>query len=232
MTRRVVITGLGTVNSLCSDVPGFWSALCARSQRHRQHRAVRHDRIQGAFRRRSEGLQAGSRDGSEDGARLGSLRQFALAASLSAVKDSGVEFSKEDPYRCGVIIGSGIGGLNEFEEQHTPLHARRAEQNQPVRHPENDRQRGGGQRLDSVRAGGPSTAVSTACSSAANAIGDALRAIQHEQADVMITGGSEAAITPMGLGGFTSARALSHAKRRSARGQPSVRHRPRRLRPQ
>ena len=64
---------------------------------------------------------------------------------------------------------------------------------------------------------GPNTAVSTACASAANAIGDALRAIQYDHADVMVTGGSEAAITPMGLGGFISARALSHAQRRPAR---------------
>jgi 3-oxoacyl-[acyl-carrier-protein] synthase II len=136
--------------------------------------------------------------------------QFAMVASYEALKDSGIEMAREDATRCGAIVGSGIGGLTEYEEQHTKF------------------MQGGGPRgvspfvipkmMPNAAAGnvsihfglaGPSRAVSTACASAADAIADALRAIQRDDADVMVTGGSEAAITYMGLGGFISARALS-----------------------
>ena len=133
-----------------------------------------------------------------------------MAASLSAVKDSGLEFGKEDPYRCGVIIGSGIGGLNEFEEQHDRYRDGGPGRISPFVIPKMIPNAAAGNVSIQFGLAGPNTAVSTACSSAANAIGDALRAIQHDQADVMISGGSEAAITPMGLGGFISARALSN----------------------
>src|SRR6516225_8008997 len=102
MTRRVVITGLGTVNSLSTDVPGFWSALLAG----KSGVSLIEQFDTSAFKVRF-------------GGEVKHFNPEALVASQAAVKDSGLDLSREDPYRCGVIIGSGIGGLNEFEEQHS-----------------------------------------------------------------------------------------------------------------
>jgi 3-oxoacyl-[acyl-carrier-protein] synthase II len=120
-----------------------------------------------------------------------------------------VDFGKEDPYRCGTIIGSGIGGLNEFEEQHGRYIASGPSRIGPFVIPKMIPNAAPANISIHFGLCGPNTAISTACASAAHAIGDALRAIQYGHADVMLTGGSEAAITPMGLGGFVSARALS-----------------------
>jgi 3-oxoacyl-[acyl-carrier-protein] synthase II len=125
------------------------------------------------------------------------------------VKDSGIDFSKEDPTQCGVVIGSGIGGLREIEEQHTRLLEKGPARVSPFMIPKIMVNAASGQ--VSIRFGlkGPNSAVATACASSSNAIGDAFKIIQRGIADVMITGGSEAALTPMGLSGFIALRALS-----------------------
>ena len=209
MTRRVVITGLGTVNSLCSDVPGLWAALCAGRSGIGNIELFDTTGFKVHFGGDVKDFKPDAVLDPKTARRLDRFAQFALAASLSAVKDSGLEFSKEDPYRCGVIIGSGIGGLAEFEEQHSRMMQGGPSKISPFVIPKMIANAAAGNVSIQFGASGPCTAVATACSSAANAIGDALRAIQHEQADVVITGGSEAGVTPMGLGGFTSARALS-----------------------
>src|SRR5439155_439655 len=140
---------------------------------------------------------------------LDRFAQFALIASISAVKDSGVDFSREDPYRCGTILGSGIGGLNEFEEQHSRFISGGPRKISPFVIPKMIPNAARGNISIHFGLCGPNTAISTACASAAHAIQDACRAIQHDQADIMIAGGSEAVITNMGLGGFISAQALS-----------------------
>src|SRR5207237_6222439 len=114
-----------------------------------------------------------------------------------------------DPYRCGTIVGSGIGGLNEFEEQHANFLSGGPRKVSPFVIPKMIPNAAAGNISIHFGLCGPNTAVSTACASAAHAIQDAMRAIQWDYADTMITGGSEAGITNMGLGGFSSARALS-----------------------
>jgi 3-oxoacyl-[acyl-carrier-protein] synthase II len=146
---------------------------------------------------------------SKDARRMDRFTQFAMVAAAEAMKDSGVEMAKEDPFRCGVIIGSGIGGLLEFEDGHRTFVERGPSKVSPFVIPKMIPNAASGNVSIQYGMMGPNTAVSTACASAANATGDALRAIQYDHADVMITGGSEAAIAHMGLGGFTSARALS-----------------------
>src|ERR1700676_5301510 len=126
--------------------------------------------------------------------------QFGLVAALEAAKDSGLDFSREDPYRFGVILGSGIGGLNEFEEQHARYLQHGPGKISPFVIPKMIANAASGNVSIHFGLKGPNTAVATACASAANAVGDALRAIQADAADVMISGGSEAAMTPMGLG--------------------------------
>ena len=145
----------------------------------------------------------------KDAKRLDRFAQFALAGSIDAVKASGLDFAKEDPFRCGVIIGSGIGGLSEIETQHAKLLERGPDKVSPFTIPKLMVNAASGQVSIQFGLQGPNTAVSTACASASNAIGDAFKTIQRGDADVMITGGSEAAVTPMGIAGFRRMRALS-----------------------
>jgi 3-oxoacyl-[acyl-carrier-protein] synthase II len=209
MTRRVVITGLGTVNSLCSDVPGFWRALLAGKSGVGKIEQFDTAAFKVHFGGEVKDFHPETVMDSKTARRLDRFAQFALVASLAAVKDSGLEFGREDPYRCGVIIGSGIGGLNEFEEQHARYIHHGPAKVSPFVIPKMIANAAAGNVSIQFGLCGPNTAVATACASAANAIGDALRAIQWGYADVMITGGSESTITPMGVGGFTAAHALS-----------------------
>ena len=145
----------------------------------------------------------------KDAKRVDRFTQFALVAGIDAVTESGIDFSKEDPYMCGAIIGSGIGGLNEIEEQERRLILKGPDRVSAFTIPKLMLNAASGQL--SIRFGlrGPNYAVATACASATNAMGDAFKAIQYGDADVMLTGGAEAAITPIGVSGFSNMRALS-----------------------
>jgi len=209
MTRRVVITGLGTVNPLGSDLDEYWSGLCAGRSGVgyiEQFDTSKHKvKIAGEVKnfKPETVLEA------KTARRLDRFAQFALVAAHHAVRDGGIDFSEEDPFRCGVIYGSGIGGLMEFEEQHTRMIEGGPGRISPFVVPKMIVNAAAGNISIEYGLAGPNTAVSTACASAAHAIGDAYRAIQYAHADVMLTGGSEAGITPMGVGGFISSRALS-----------------------
>lgn len=211
MRRRVVITGLGTVNPLATDVKTYWQRLLAGHSGIAKIEILDSTHFKVHFGGEVKNWTPENWLDSRAARRLDRFAQFALVAAIEAVKDSGVDFAKEDAFRCGCIFGTGIGGLTEYEEQHLKY------------------VQGGGPRgispfvipkmmpnsapgNISIHFGlcGPNTAVGTACASASNAISDALRAIQRDEADVMVTGGSEAAIVHMGLGGFISARALSN----------------------
>jgi len=209
MTRRVAITGLGTVTALGTDVKAFWQALC----NGRSGIGPIEQFDTSAFRVRFGGevknFQPETFLDAKAARRLDRFAQFALIAAISAVKDSGFDIDREDPFRCGVVMGSGIGGLNEFEEQHSRYLNGGPGKISPFVIPKMIANAAAGNISIHFGLCGPNSAVATACASAANATADALRAIQLGHADIMITGGSEAAMTPMGLGGFVSARALS-----------------------
>ncbi|OYV81843.1 MAG: beta-ketoacyl-[acyl-carrier-protein] synthase II [Planctomycetia bacterium 21-64-5] len=121
----------------------------------------------------------------------------------------GLDFAKEDHFRCGVILGSGIGGLNEIESQHSRLIEKGPDKVSAFTIPKLMVNAAAGHVSIQYGLRGPSAAVATACASAANAIGDAFKAIQYDDADIMVTGGTEAALTPMGLSRFANMRALS-----------------------
>jgi 3-oxoacyl-[acyl-carrier-protein] synthase II len=209
MTRRVVITGMGTVNPLASGVAGYWQGLCAGKSG--ISNIEQFDTAAYKVRFGGEVKHFTPEDvlDSKLARRLDRFAQFALVAAVEAVNHSGLDFSHEDPFRCGVIFGSGIGGLNEFEGQHSRMLEGGPGRISPFVIPKMIANSAGGNISIQYGLCGANTTISTACASAAHAIGDALRAIQHNHADVMISGGSEAGITPMGLGGFISARALS-----------------------
>ena len=208
--RRIVITGLGVITSLGETVDGMWDALIAGKSGIKT--ISRWDAS--AFPARFGG-ECTSFDVSRYGLdrreakRLDRFGQFGLAASVNAVNDSGIDFSKEDSYRCGVVIGSGIGGLETLEEENAVMLQRGMSRVSPFTVPRLMVNAASGN--VSIRYGihGPNTAVATACATGANAIGDAARYIEHDQADVMIAGGSEAALCSMGMASFCAARALS-----------------------
>jgi 3-oxoacyl-[acyl-carrier-protein] synthase II len=209
MPRRVVITGLGAVSGLGHTVDRFWDGLVEGRSGVGPLTLFDTTEFKVHFGGQVRDWDPDKLFGTKEARRLDRFAQFAMVASQEAVADSGIAFDKLDPYRCGVYIGSGIGGLNEFEEQHRNHIEKGPSRISPFTIPKLMVNAASGQVSIKYGLKGPTSAVATACASAANAIGDAFRMIQLGKADAMITGGSEAAITHMGLGGFASMRALS-----------------------
>lgn len=208
--RRVVITGLGVVTSLGTSADELWENICAGKSG--ISRVTRWDisnyPVQIGGECANFDVTKFGVDGRE-AKRMDRFGQFGLAASVVAVNDSGLDFSKEDTLRGGVVIGSGIGGLETLEEQNKVLISRGVSRVSPMTVPRLMVNAATGN--VSIRFGlhGPSTAVATACATGANAIGDAARFIQYGLADIMIAGGAEAALCELGMASFCAARALS-----------------------
>jgi 3-oxoacyl-[acyl-carrier-protein] synthase II len=200
---------MGTINPLAADVPAFWEGLLAGRSGVGLIEQIDTKAFKVKFGGEVKDFNPETVLEPKLARRLDRFAQFALVAAEEAVKDSGVDFAREDPFRCGVIVGSGIGGLAEFEEQHRRYLEGGPGRISPFVVPKMIVNSAAGNISIQYGLSGPNTAVATACASAAHAIGDALRAIQYDQAEVMLAGGSEAAITVMGLGGFVQARALS-----------------------
>jgi 3-oxoacyl-[acyl-carrier-protein] synthase II len=208
-SRRVVITGMGVVTSLGESLPSFWEALCAGRSGVGPLTLFDTTEFKVHFGGQVRDWDPVARFGAKEARHLDRFAQFALVAAESAVQQSGIDFSKLPPEHCGVLIGSGIGGLNEFEAQHSTMIHKGPSRISPFTIPKLMVNAGSGHVSIKWGLQGPCSAIATACASASNAIGDAFKLIQSGHADVMITGGSEAAITHMGLGGFASMRALS-----------------------
>ncbi len=208
--RRVVVTGLGTVNPLANSVPDYWRGLLAGQSGIAPLTLFDTTKFKVRFGGEVKNFKPEPVIDHKTVRRLDRFTQFALHAAHEAVADSGIDFAKYDPFRLGCIIGSGIGGLAEFEDGHGTLLSRGPDRMSPFVIPKMIPNAASGN--ISIRYGlrGPNTTVSTACSSAAHAMGDSMRQIQGGFADVIVSGGAEAAITPTGLGGFIAARALSH----------------------
>jgi 3-oxoacyl-[acyl-carrier-protein] synthase II len=220
MKRRVVVTGLGCVTSLSCQVEDLFQRLVRGESGIHPLRILDTARFKvrfggdvydwnpeqwpAAFVEKPDSFTE-----KKEIKRLDRFSQFAMVAGWQAVQESGLDFSREDRWRCGVILGSGIGGLNEIEEQCTKLFEKGPDRVSPFVVPKMMLNAAGGNM--SIRFGlrGINYSVATACASANNAIGDAMQAIQHGALDVAITGGTEAAITQMGLSGFSNMKALS-----------------------
>jgi 3-oxoacyl-[acyl-carrier-protein] synthase II len=209
--RRVVITGLGTVNPLAKDVASFWDRLMDGSSGIRP--IARFDtegftsRIGGEVPE-WDGVESDMVDPRES-KRMDRFCQFAVQSAIEAVADSGLEFSGEDTTRCAVIVGSGIGGLEELGTQHAKMIEKGPSRVSPFTVPKLMANAASGtiSLLWGLR--GPNFAVVTACASAANSVGEAYRVILRDEADIVITGGSEAAVTPIGLASFCALKGLS-----------------------
>ncbi|PYQ95044.1 MAG: beta-ketoacyl-[acyl-carrier-protein] synthase II [Acidobacteria bacterium] len=208
-TRRVVVTGIGLVSSLGIGTEPNWAALCAGQSG--IARITKFDAAQFATRIAGEvkdfdPLQFIDR---KDVKKMDVFIQYAIAASQFAMDDSGFVITPELGPRAGVFIASGIGGFTTIEREHKALLEGGPRKISPFFIPSAIINLAAGQVSIRYGAKGPNSATCTACSASAHAIGDAFEIIRRGDADVMIAGGSEAAITPMGIGGFGALRALS-----------------------
>ncbi len=211
MLKRVVVTGLGIVSSLGCEVAEFWDHICAGKSGVSIIRRFDCSNFKVRFGGEVQDFVLTDHMDllEKEVRRLDRFVQFAMAAAQKAIDDAGIDFTQGDPYTHGVLVGSGIGGLNEIEQQHSVLFDRGPTRVSPLMIPKLMVNAASGNISVRWKLKGPNSAVATACASATNAMGDAYRLIQHGQANVMVTGGSEAAVTPMGLSGFARMQALS-----------------------
>ena len=209
MSRRVVITGIGLVSSVGIGTEANWSALlrgCSGIAT-----ITRFDVTQFATHIAGEvkGFDPLAFIDKKDVKKMDAFIQYAMAASEFAIRDSGFTITPQEAPRVGVFIASGIGGFGTIEREHKAYLDGGPRRISPFFIPSAIINLASGQVSIRWGAKGPNTATCTACSASAHAIGDAWELIRRDAADVMIAGGSEAAITPMGVGGFGAMRALS-----------------------
>jgi 3-oxoacyl-[acyl-carrier-protein] synthase II len=207
--RRVVVTGIGLVSSLGIGTEANWAALTAGTSG--VGTITKFDATQFATRIAGEvkGFEPLRFIEKKDVKKMDVFIQYAIAASQFAMDDAGLKITPEIGTRVGVFIASGIGGFTTIEREHKALLEGGPRRISPFFIPSAIINLAAGQVSIRFGAKGPNSATCTACSASAHAIGDAYEIIRRCDADVMIAGGSEAAITPMGIGGFGAMRALS-----------------------
>ena len=209
MARRVVITGLGLLCAVGNTTAEVWPALLA--GKNGVDRITRFDASAFACQIAAEVKSFDPLNFIEkkEIKKMGRFIHFALAASDEAMKMSQLQVTPENAERIGVHIGSGIGGFDVIEREHTALMQGGPRKISPFFIPASIINLAAGHVSMRYGAKGPNEATATACTTSAHSVGDSFRIIQHNDADVMIAGGTEAAITPMGVGGFAAMRALS-----------------------
>ena len=209
MQRRVVVTGIGLISAVGNTTEETWQNLLAGKSG--VTRITHFDTSQHACQIAAEvkGFDPLNFIEKKEVKKMGRFIHFALAASEEAMKMAGLSVTDEIADRVGVHIGSGIGGFDIIEREHTNLIEGGPRKISPFFIPASIINLAAGQVSIRFGAKGPNEATATACTTSAHSIGDAFKIIQRCDADVMIAGGSEAAITPMGIGGFAAMRALS-----------------------
>lgn len=221
MKRRVVVTGVGTVNPLGNNADSFWEALLAGKSG--IGRISRFDTSNFTVDIAGEVKDLDESDYFEAGEtrRMDRYTILALIAAMQAMQDSGIDLESLDPYRGGVLVGSGIGGINTFEEQTRAMINRGPRRVSPYFVPMMISDIASGHISIRYNLKGPNYAVTSACATASHAIGNAVRHIQYGDADFMVTGGAEASICPMAVAGFQNMKALARWN-----GNPSEASRP------
>ncbi|CAM5787927.1 MULTISPECIES: beta-ketoacyl-ACP synthase II [Brevibacillus] len=209
MKRRVVITGVGVVSPLGNDATTFWNSLLEGKSGISPITSFDASDYPTQIAGEVKDFNPEDYMDKKDIRRTDRFVQFGLAAAKMAVEDAKLEITAENAERVGVYIGSGIGGLSTWEEQHQVLLEKGPRRVSPFFIPMLIANMASGAVSIQYGAKGPTSSAITACATGTNAIGDALRLIQYDQADVMITGGAEATIRPMAFAGFCSAKAMS-----------------------
>lgn len=207
--RRVVITGLGCVTALAESPSELFAALCAGRSGVSLIESFDTSEFPVRFGGEIKTFKATSYVDRRESKRMDRFTQFAMAAAIQAVKDSQLDFSREDPWRVGVIVGTGIGGIKEIEEQHITLLERGPRKVSPFAVPRLMANAASGTIAIYYKLKGPNFCISSACASANHGIGEAFCNILAGRSDIIVTGGTEAALTPMGLASFCAARSLS-----------------------
>ncbi len=207
--RRVVVTGLGLVTPLAIGVEDTWAALIA--GRSGVGRIDRFDVSEFPVQIAAEvkGFDPARYIDKKEIKKMDTFIQYAVAGSQMALDDSGLQIGPHNAERVGVYIGSGIGGLQAIEEWHKVLTEKGPRRITPFFIPMTIINLASGQVAIRFGLMGPNSCAVTACATGNNCIGDAFRLIQHDEADAMIAGGTEAAITPLAVAGFAASRALS-----------------------
>jgi 3-oxoacyl-[acyl-carrier-protein] synthase II len=209
VSRRVVVTGRGAVTPIGDDLESIWSNLISGRSGVRKITSFNISEYPSKVAASINDFDPSPYIDKKDIKKMSRFVQFAIVAATKAIKESRLDFNKEDLNKIGVYIGSGIGGLDVIEEQHKVLLEKGPKKISPYLIP---------MLIIDIASGwisilyglkGPNSAVVTACATGAHAIGDATAIIKRGDAEVMIAGGAEAAITPLSFGGFCAARALS-----------------------
>ncbi len=210
--RRVVITGMGAVTPVGNNVNDMWEAVkagkCGIGK-------ITHFNTDNSAVKLAGEVKDFDAEGIVDKAELRKMDDFtiyALAAADEAVKDSGIDFDKEDTLRCGVIVSSGIGGLTTIQRECLRGESKGYDRVSPHFVPMSITNMAAGHVAIRFGLHGMCTSVVTACASGTNAVGDALRQIRDGYQDVIVCGGAESCITDFGIGGFTSMHALSKSE--------------------
>jgi 3-oxoacyl-[acyl-carrier-protein] synthase II len=210
MKRRVVVTGMGTITPVGNDVATTWRSLIEGKSGTAPITKFDASKFPVRFAAEVKGFNPLDYMDRKEAKRADQYTQYAVAAARQAMTDARlVERNGMDPDRIGVIIGSGIGGLKSFEEQHDVYRERGVGKISPFFIPMFIADIAAGIVSMMFNAKGPNYATVSACATSAHAIGDAYRTIQYGDADIMITGGAEATVTPMAIGGFANMKALS-----------------------
>lgn len=207
--RRVVVTGLGSVTPLGNDVETTWSNIINGESGAATITKFNPEEFTTTFAAELKGYDEISGLSPKEVRRVDPFVQYALTASDQAINDSNLSFENLDITRVGVSIGSGIGGLGSIEQNSLILKEKGPRKISPFFVPGAIINMASGNVAIKYNLQGPNTSIVSACSSAGHSIGYSARTISYGDADIMITGGSEAAITPLGLAGFNAAKALS-----------------------
>ena len=207
--RRVVITGMGCVTPVGNNLKEFWTSLLEGKSGIRRITYFDVSLYPSQIAGEVKNFDPNAYIDSKSVRRLDKFAQYAIVSAYMALEDSGIDLQKIDKEKAGVILGSGIGGLQVIEDQHVIIMEKGPSKVSPFLIPMLIADESPGQIAINFGFKGPNISIATACASASHAIGISFRTIRYGEADVMITGGSDAAITPLGLAGFNQMKALS-----------------------
>jgi len=207
--KRVVITGMGCVTPVGNNVKEFWAALAAGKSGIQKITYFDVSSYPSQVAGEVKNFDPSAYIEAKNARKLDKFAQYAIVSTYMALEDSGINLPEINKERAGVILGSGIGGLQVIEDQHAILMQKGPSKVSPFLIPMLIADEAPGQIAINCGFKGPNLSVSTACASASHAIGISFRTIRYGEADVMITGGSDAAVTPLGLAGFCQMKALS-----------------------
>lgn len=209
MKRRVVVTGLGAVTPIGNTVPEFWQGI--REGRVGIGEITRFDTESFKVKLAAEvrNFDAAERMDPKAAKRMERFSQYAVAAAKEAFADADLHLEEEDPFRAGVIVGSGIGSLETVENEYAKILKGNVKRVAPLMVPKMISNMAAGNISIQLGLRGKCTNVVTACASGTHCIGDAFRAIQYDDADIMLAGGAESCICPTGVAGFQALTALT-----------------------